>query len=72
MQNLFILLRGNRHCRAFTAVLVSLDHSSFVVDVDTKELEALNLLHYSTSMRMGASSVLLFLYLYILDTGCEI
>jgi hypothetical protein len=45
MPNLFILPRGNRHYRAlFTIVLVCLDHVS---DVDTKEFEALNLLHYS-------------------------
>ena len=47
MLNLFSLLRGNRFCRAlFTAVLMCLYHSSFVGDVDTKELKALNLLHY--------------------------
>ena len=45
MPNIFSLLRGNRFCRAlFTTVLVFLDH---VGDVDTKELEALNLFHYS-------------------------
>jgi hypothetical protein len=43
MLNLFSFLRGNRFCHAlFTTVLVCLDH---VGDVDTKELEALNLLH---------------------------
>ena len=47
MPNLFSLLRGNRRCRAlFTTFLVCLDHE-FVADVDTKELEALNLLHYN-------------------------
>ena len=45
MPNLFSLLRGNRLCRAlFTTVLVCFDHVSLL---DTKELEALNLLHYS-------------------------
>ena len=45
MPNLFSLLRGNRFCPAlFTTILVYLDH---VGDVDAKELEALNLLHYS-------------------------
>ena len=38
MPNLFSLLRGNRFCRA---------RFKFVRDVDTKELEALNLLHFS-------------------------
>ena len=48
MPNLFSFLRGNRRCRAlFTTVLVCFYHSSLLVDVDTKEFEALNLLHYS-------------------------
>ena len=47
MPNLFRLLRGIRCCCALsTTVLVCLDHDSFFGDVDTKELEALNLLHY--------------------------
>jgi hypothetical protein len=47
MPNLFSLLGGNRRCRAlFTTVLVSLD-VWWISDVDSKELEALNLLHYS-------------------------
>ena len=45
MPNLFSLLMGNRFYRAlFLTILVRLDH---VGDVDTKELEALNLLHCS-------------------------
>ena len=49
MPNLFILLRGNRRC-LFMTVLVCLDQDSLLVTltpIDTKELEALNLLHYS-------------------------
>ena len=47
MPNLFSLLSWNRFCRAlFTTVLVCLDHVSLLGNVDTKELEALNLLHY--------------------------
>ena len=38
MPNLFSLWRGNRFCRALFTTLG---------DVDTKELEVLNLLHYS-------------------------
>ena len=48
MANLFSQLRGKRlRCALFTTVLVYVDHDRFCDDVDTKELEALNLLHYS-------------------------
>ena len=54
MPNIFSLLTGNRLCRAlFMTVLVYLDHVS-LLDVDTKELEALNLLHYSLVDKNGS------------------
>jgi hypothetical protein len=46
MTNLFSLLKGNRFCcPLIMIVLVCLDHVSLLVD--TKELQALNPLHYS-------------------------
>ena len=43
-----LLLKGNRLCCAlFTIVMMCLDHESLL---DTKELEALNLLYYSPLM----------------------
>ena len=48
MPNLFSFLRGNRFCRdLFTIVLVFLDHDQHVADVDSKELETLDPLHFS-------------------------
>ena len=47
MPNIFSLLRRSRFCRAlFTIVVVC--WTMFVGDVEAKELEALNLLHYSS------------------------
>ena len=49
MPNPFSLLRGNRFCCAlFMTGFVVLGPCLFVGDVNTKELEALNLLHCST------------------------
>ena len=52
MPNIFSLLRGNKFCCSlFTTVLVCLDHVSLLVD--TKELEALSLLHSSPVDKNG-------------------
>jgi hypothetical protein len=47
MPNLFSLLRENRCCCAlFMTALVFWDYDMSISDVDTKELEALDPLHY--------------------------
>ena len=48
MPNLFPLLRGGERCfhALFTTILVCFDHDSLFGDVDTKELEALDPLHF--------------------------
>ena len=54
MPHLFSLLRGNRFCGAlFMTVLVCLDHVSLFSDVGAKELEAVDLLHYSPVIENG-------------------
>jgi hypothetical protein len=48
MPNLFSLLRGRRRYRAFfTTMLLCVDHVNYRSDVDSKDPEALDLLHYS-------------------------
>ena len=53
MPNRFSLLSGNGFCRALFDCLGVLGTCLFVGDVDTKELEALNLRHYSPDNENG-------------------